>query len=107
MVLSCKDCKYSENVHRETFITNCGKVVPPYDYNVCKITNRIINNINKKYCEANVDDIDSMDICYNCEYWIGGGDWGLSCTQEYNIALSNGFTPACNRFKRRVEWKID
>ena len=102
MVLSCKDCKYFQNTHVEKVVTVHNEIIPEHDYSACVITHRVIHDFNKKYCEANVEDIDSMDICYNCEYWIGGGDWGLSCTQEYEVALSNGFTPACNRFKRRI-----
>lgn len=42
-----------------------------------------------------------MDICFNCKYWLGGGDWGLSCEKDYHNCSTNGFDEACELFERK------
>lgn len=45
--------------------------------------------------------------CSECEYFIGGGDWNLCCSQKHEISNSIfGFlcyedTEACKKFKER------
>lgn len=79
---SCKYCEYSK-VHRTI---------------VCSISHRLHQN----YCNLTTDaEVENMDICYNCEHWIGGGDWGLSCEKDYHNCSSNGFDKACEFFNRK------
>lgn len=101
--MSCRSCDYFENVHRESFITIRGRVVPPYNYNVCKITHRIIRNSDVQNCDKDINSIKDMNICYNCKYWIGGGDWNLSCELKPYMASSNGFNSSCDKFERVLE----
>lgn len=83
----CQYCKYNHHY--------CD------DHRVCIITNIITDN--PKFpaipCSYDVNMIKDMNICFNCEHWIGAGDWGLSCRQHYH-ATSNGFDEACVDFKR-------
>lgn len=84
--MECKDCKY---IYKDTGWN---------DVNVCKITHKV--NPISCYIENN-DDIEHLHICYNCQYWLGGGDWGLSCTKNYYNCSSNGFHEACEQFERK------
>ena len=53
--MKCKDCKYHNKYKR-----------------MCKIT-YLANTIS---CPIESDeDVEKMDICYNCKHWMGGGDW--------------------------------
>ena len=40
-----------------------------------------------------------MNKCGDCKYWIGGGDWGLSCSKDYYIATTDPNREACDRFE--------
>ena len=84
--MECKNCKYFNK-------RNDGIV-----FGVCNISHRC----NTKSCTiASNKDIDNMNICYNCQHWIGGGDWGLSCAKDYYKSSSNGFDKACEQFERK------
>ena len=86
--MKCKDCKYRE-IHADH---NLNK------FNICKITH--IGYIVS--CGLQSDElVKDMDICYNCQYWIGGGDWGLSCSKNYYNCSTNGFGNACSEFCRK------
>ena len=67
---------------------------------LCKITN--ICNMQSCTYITDGDKVEDMDICYNCQHWIGGGDWGLSCTKNYYNCSYNGFDIACEQFERKV-----
>lgn len=47
------------------------------------------------------ENVDKLHICFNCKHWIGGGDYGLSCTENYHSTNTNGFEVACEKFKHR------
>lgn len=84
--MECINCKYFW-MGSETF---------PHD--VCDIT----HICNPKSCNlASDEEVKSMDICYNCKYWYGGGDWGLSCEKNYYNCSANGFDKACDQFERK------
>lgn len=71
-----------------------------YKISVCEIT----HVCNTKSCDLPDDSlVPSMDICYNCENWFGGGDWGLSCKENYYDCETNGFRKACDKFTRKRE----
>lgn len=79
----CENCEYNEKSSIRT-------------YNVCLITHAI----NPKYCYK--EDVENNDVCFNCKHWIGGGDFGLSCSKYYHIATANGLRRACEDFDRRL-----
>ena len=84
----CKDCKYNQ-----TYVDLKG-----IEFNMCSITHiaYIVS------CGLENDElVKDMDICFNCKYWIGGGDWGLSCQKNYYNCSTNGFGKACEEFCRR------
>lgn len=88
--MKCKDCKYYKV---DNFFFD-GKEYTNY---TCEITHRC----NPKSCIIkNDENIIYMDICYNCKYWIGGGDFGLSCKKNYYHCSANGFDKACEQFER-------
>lgn len=37
-----------------------------------------------------------MSKCGQCEHYIGGGDWGLDCTEMYGLTSENA--DACPKF---------
>ena len=87
--MECKKCRYFREEHGWT------------TYRACDITHRV----NPTCCDIISDeDVVNMDICYNCKYWFGGGDWGLSCAKNYYNCSCNGFDKACKQFERK---KID
>ena len=81
--MNCKDCRYR---------------IADNQYSMCEIT----HIINPKSCDyiANDNLVESMNICYNCKYWMGFGDWGLSCKKNYYNCSSNGFDKACEQYER-------
>ena len=84
--MECKDCKYRFKTS-ESFVSS-----------ICKISH-ICNTVR---CDIISDeDIENMHICFNCEHWLGGGDWGLSCRRNYYNCNSNGFAEACEEFIRK------
>lgn len=90
--MNCENCRYNcvSNIKLKdgTFTMKC-----------CSITH-VLNN---KSCDYITDDnkVENMDICFNCKYWIGGGDWGLSCEKDYYNCSANGFDEACEQFERK------
>ena len=84
--MECKNCKYLHKVN-ESFIDN-----------ICDITH-IISPISCGI--ASDEDVECMDICYNCQHWYGMGDFGLSCAKNYYNCSHNGFDKACEQFERR------
>lgn len=76
------------------------KLSGSYIHSRCKITSAC----NPKYCDNIVseEDVEQLQICYNCKHWFGGGDWGLSCAKDYYNCNTNGFTPACKEFERKI-----
>lgn len=84
--MECKNCRYFSE-------QNDGIV-----FGSCNIT----HICNTKSCALPSDeDVKYLNICYNCQYWHGGGDWGLSCDKNYYNCSSNGFDKACEQFKRK------
>ena len=85
--MKCENCRYLQKVN-DAFI-----------YNICNIT----HTIDTISCDIVSDnDVEDMDICFNCQYWYGLGDFGLSCAKNYYNCSHNGFDKACEQFKRRI-----
>lgn len=72
-------------------------------YVKCKLTNRCIgkyiDNV-ENLCYNYNKDLTNEHICLNCKYFLGGGDWGLSCSQDY-YTLVEALDKSCEKFKRR------
>lgn len=91
--MECKNCKYYCN---DTRIGLKDGAI--YMMGRCVIT----NVCNTKSCNAeSYEHIENANICYNCKYWHGGGDWGLSCEKDYYNCSANGFDEACEQFERK------
>ena len=83
----CKDCSY------------CNDKI------YCRITNRNVGVLIKG-CSLDTDkQVKDMSICFTCRYWIGGGDWGISCAKNYYYANNNGFHEACELYEKKDEVK--
>ena len=81
--MNCRDCAYLKRFEND------------FNYTMCDITHRI----NPISCSlASNEDVVDMKICYNCMFWLGGGDWGLSCKKHYYDCNANGFEKACEDF---------
>ena len=89
--MECEICKYLRKA--DDFVWGA----PSNIWGACNITNRC----NPTSCNLSYAEIENMEICFNCEYWLGGGDWGLSCSKNYYDCNSNGFRKACEQFKRK------
>lgn len=89
--MECVNCKYYKV---DSYVFN-GK---EYINSMCEI-NHLCNTIS---CNAeSYEQIENENICFNCKYWIGGGDWGLSCQKNYYMTSTNGFNEACEQFERK------
>lgn len=86
--MECKNCKYFSELNHDFY---CGR---------CDIT----NVYNTKSCTLSSDeDVEHLPICYNCQHWYGGGDWGLSCAKHYYNCSNNGFDKACEQFEGKKQ----
>ena len=90
----CRDCRYAQiytfPIHGENIETCC-----------CSLT-RQCTHADRDTCEYCNADLSSYEICYNCEYYLGGGDWGLSCSHKDGFYLICKFNDnACKHFKRK------
>lgn len=47
--------------------------------------------------------MDNEKTCGGCEYFIGGGDFGLCCSLKYGLTYE--YCKACDKFKKGVHWK--
>lgn len=88
----CENCKYYKV---DNFVFD-GK---EYTNCMCDIT----HVVNPQACTYFTDNekVKDMNICYNCKYWYGGGDWGLSCEKNYYNCSTNGFDEVCELFERK------
>lgn len=82
--MECINCRYY-------------KKLDEFNNHICDITH-VINTMSCPLPDDNL--VPDADICYNCKYWIGGGDWGLSCFKDYYNTSTNGFNKICEQFER-------
>lgn len=74
--MKCKDCKYCE-------ISNFKFQGKSYSNACCLLSHRAIIKPNVEHnCKCFNIDLSEYDICYNCKYYGGGGDWGLFCLHK-------------------------
>lgn len=97
--MNCSSCQYLDKVKIEAYISRNHCSYPDVAYKVCKIA----HTVNPTHCTyiKSAQDVENMNICFNCKYWVGGGDYGLSCNKDYYVASSNGFRDCCDKFERR------
>lgn len=93
--MECDKCKYlidNANTVSQFNMVKCLRV------RACKIKSIVC----PEGCHdiESDDDIENMNICYNCKYWMGGGDFGLSCRKDYYNCSANGFDKACEKFEK-------
>ena len=59
---------------------NKDKTIVTYS---CILTNKVIFKPDEdNNCGYYNLDLSQYDICYNCRYYGGGGDWGLFCSHN-------------------------
>lgn len=71
----CRDCKYVQISEYQTK----GKTV---EMALCTLTRTVMNPDAEGDCDCFNRDLSDYDICYNCKYYRGGGDWGLFCSHR-------------------------
>ena len=88
----CVDCQYSSDVYEIVGVECC----------TCSLTRRVMNANAESECNCYNRDLSEYDICYNCKYYIGGGDWGLFCSHKDMYHHLGKFSDEpCKRYERR------
>ena len=88
----CKDCKYAQDSCYEIAGIECC---------TCSLTRRVMNANAESKCNCYNRDLSGYDICYNCKYYIGGGDWGLFCSHNDMYHHLGKFSDEpCERYER-------
>ena len=91
----CKDCKYAYDSSYEIAGIECR---------TCSLTRRVMNANAESECNCYNRDLSGYDICYNCKYYIGGGDWGLFCSHSDMYHHLGKFSDEpCGRYERRQD----
>ncbi len=62
----------------------------------CRLTRAILLPFG---CSLKGKDISGERVCVNCRHFLGGGDWGLSCSKEYH-RLVDALDEACEDFEK-------
>ena len=86
----CKDCQY---------------VLIGEPYSCCTLTNLcvIADKEQEHDCGCFNLDLSGYDICYNCEFYQGGGDWGLFCSHKEKYHHLGKFSDIpCEHYKKKV-----
>lgn len=50
--------------------------------------------------EKLADVLDPRPTCKTCDNYLGGGDWGLCCTETYGLCYE--YTAACEKYKPKA-----
>ena len=91
----CKDCKYAEGSNYKIQNIDCC---------TCSLTRRVMNANAESECNCFNRDLSGYDICYNCKYYGGGGDWGLFCFHKDMYHHLGKFCDVpCKRYERRTD----
>lgn len=73
--MKCRDCKYCQ-------ISNFKFKDKSYTNACCSLSHYVVKPDISHKCEYFNKDLSEYNICYNCRYYIGGGDWGLFCSHK-------------------------
>lgn len=90
--MKCKDCMYAVSL---AFTSGA------FNYACCTLTRRIVNPETEVRCNCFNRDLSEYNICYNCKYYIGGGDWGLFCEKHYHHLGKFNDDP-CKDYEKKV-----
>ena len=91
--MKCKDCKYAQGSGYEIAGIKCC---------TCSLTRRVMNENAESECNCYNRDLSEYDICYNCKYYIGGGDWGLFCSHKDMYHHLGKFSDEpCERYEKK------
>ena len=91
--MKCKDCKYAQDSGYEIAGIKCC---------TCALTRRVMNENAESECNCYNRDLSEYDICYNCKYYIGGGDWGLFCSHKDMYHHLGKFSDEpCERYEKK------
>lgn len=93
----CDDCCHKVHSRIDWLFGRKAKIV------ICRMYKNAVIDVKKiveKGCEFHNKDMSQEDICMNCEHYLGGGDWGLSCAADY-YTLTNATSPVCAKFSRK------
>lgn len=91
--MTCKDCIYSGHAVYRIGKLNCCD---------CFLTNRVVDAYKEHDCNFYNRDLSEYDICYNCKYYGGGGDWGLFCSHKDMYHHLGEFSDEpCERYEKK------
>ena len=71
----CRDCQYAQIGSWQLK----GKI---YETCCCGLSRVVTLPDGEGNCTCFNRDLSKYDICYNCRYYRGGGDWGLFCSHK-------------------------
>ena len=98
---NCKSCKYGQIGQ---FRVNAGSGSEKVnEWVTCELTNLVYTTDYVKECSCYNRDLSGYDLCYNCEYYLGGSDWGLFCSHKemYNHIGKFNDSPCKYYIKKR------
>lgn len=63
---------------------DCQYIQKSEHMSCCTLSNRRVDaeSEHRMLCGCFNRDLTEYDICYNCRYYGGGGDWGLFCSHK-------------------------
>ena len=94
---TCRNCKYCH-------IGNMQTKEKSVEIGCCSLTHHVIKPDVESDCKCFNKDLSEYDICYNCKYYGGGGDWGLFCSHKDMYHHLGKFSDApCKRYERRTD----
>lgn len=92
----CRDCQYAQIKSwqiKDKMVENC----------CCGLTNYITMPDKEGGCGYFNRDLSEYDICYNCRYYRGGGDWGLFCSHgDMYHHLGKFNDKPCKRYEKKI-----
>ena len=93
--MKCKDCQYSYNDIHQFAGVECI---------TCSLSKMVMNANVELECGCFNRDLSEYDICYNCKYYGGGGDWGLFCSHKDMYHHLGKFSDVpCSRYEKKVK----
>lgn len=89
-MIKCRDCKYCQ-MYKESIGT-------------CTLTRSVVDADKGHSCTCYNRDLSKYAICYNCKYYIGGGDWGLFCShKDMYHHLGKFCDDPCEKYEKKPE----
>lgn len=85
--MTCKGCNYYQG--KTEILTKT--------FHSCALSTTLVNG---EICTLFNADLSNKKICYNCKYYLGGYDWGLSCAKHYHV-LTEALHEGCKDFEKK------